>query len=292
MSVLLNMDPGAPPVVVTASEGDIGRIFTFQLIKDGMSCSYPSATVTAEILKADGHGTTIPCTWSGSEVMMVTTEQSTIRAGKANCELRIVSSGSNIGTANFILAVEPRPINADTDQTDSSYSQTGEAGDVWTLGSNGVPSWSPSGLDASSATAGQAPIADGAGGWAWGDVQGSGSGGQPTPVTLASDMTDTSKVYLYTGSESGYNAGHVYYYDGSAWVDGGQYGGGGSITVDSALSANSTNPVQNKVIKTALDGKASTAVATTSANGLMSSTDKSRIDTLYADYLSASTALG
>jgi len=69
-------------------------------------------------------------------------------------------------------------------------------------------------------------------------------------------------------------------------------GGGGSITVDSALSDTSENPVQNKVIKSALDGKASTAVATTSANGLMSATDKTNLDTLYADYLSASTALG
>lgn len=33
-------------------------------------------------------------------------------------------------------------------------------------------------------------------------------------------------------------------------------GGGGSVTVDSAMSATSTNPVQNKVIKDALDAKA------------------------------------
>ena len=32
-------------------------------------------------------------------------------------------------------------------------------------------------------------------------------------------------------------------------------GGGGSITVDAALSPSSENPVQNKVIKAALDGK-------------------------------------
>ena len=50
------------------------------------------------------------------------------------------------------------------------------------------------------------------------------------------------------------------------------------ITVDSAMSATSTNPVQNKVITEALDGKASTAVATTSANGLMSSADKTKLD--------------
>lgn len=50
------------------------------------------------------------------------------------------------------------------------------------------------------------------------------------------------------------------------------------ITIDTALSSTSTNPVQNKVINTALAGKASTAVASTSANGLMSSTDKKRLD--------------
>lgn len=103
-------------------------------------------------------------------------------------------------------------------------------------------------------------------------------------------------------------------------------GGGGFITVDDELSGTSENPVQNKVIKlrfdnvdqtvagiggrlataeTALEGKANTAdvnsalalkantdVATQSANGLMSSTDKTKLDAVYADYTSALTALG
>ena len=54
--------------------------------------------------------------------------------------------------------------------------------------------------------------------------------------------------------------------------------GANKTTVDTALSNTSTNPVQNKVINTALAGKAGTSVATTSANGLMSSTDKSKLD--------------
>ncbi len=43
-------------------------------------------------------------------------------------------------------------------------------------------------------------------------------------------------------------------------------GGGSSVTVDSALSATSTNPVQNKVIKSALDGKLSTSGGTLTGN--------------------------
>ena len=132
-------------------------------------------------------------------------------------------------------------------------------------------------------------------------------------------------------------------------------GGGGSVTVDSALSDTSENPVQNRVVASAvqgkadiqtvsaladavngldsdvqglqasvqskadtqtvtalsgtvtglqtskadksyvdtqLTGKASTATATTSTNGLMSAQDKSRLDAVYADYSSALTALG
>lgn len=108
--------------------------------------------------------------------------------------------------------------------------------------------------------------------------------------------------------------------------------GGASVTVDSELSATSTNPVQNKVVTgairgkadtatvsaladevngldgdvqglqttkadksyvdTQLAGKASTATATASADGLMSAQDKSRLDAVYADYSSALTALG
>ena len=48
--------------------------------------------------------------------------------------------------------------------------------------------------------------------------------------------------------------------------------------VDAALDASSTNPVQNKAVKTALDGKASTAVASQTANGLMSKDDKTKLD--------------
>ena len=56
----------------------------------------------------------------------------------------------------------------------------------------------------------------------------------------------------------------------------------GGVYVDNALSATSTNPVQNKVVTAALTGKAGTAVATTSANGLMSKADKAKLDGIAA----------
>ena len=54
--------------------------------------------------------------------------------------------------------------------------------------------------------------------------------------------------------------------------------GANKITVDTSLSSTSTNPVQNKIINSALSGKAGTSVATTGANGLMSAADKKKLD--------------
>ena len=54
--------------------------------------------------------------------------------------------------------------------------------------------------------------------------------------------------------------------------------GATKITVDTALSNTSTNPVQNKVIHSALSGKAGTSVATTNVNGLMSAADKTKLN--------------
>ncbi len=54
--------------------------------------------------------------------------------------------------------------------------------------------------------------------------------------------------------------------------------GANKTVVDAALDADSTNPVQNKAVKAALDGKASTAVASQTANGLMSAEDKVKLD--------------
>lgn len=45
----------------------------------------------------------------------------------------------------------------------------------------------------------------------------------PLTAATAAAMTDTTRVYVYTGSEDGYSNGHWYYYDGDSWEDGGVY---------------------------------------------------------------------
>lgn len=45
----------------------------------------------------------------------------------------------------------------------------------------------------------------------------------PMVASTAAAMTNQQQVYIYTGSETGYQTGYWYYYNGSAWVPGGAY---------------------------------------------------------------------
>ena len=59
-------------------------------------------------------------------------------------------------------------------------------------------------------------------------------------------MSDTSKIYVYTGNESGYTNGDWYYHDGSAWADGGIYNSV-AVVVDDTLTVNGM-PADAKVV--------------------------------------------
>jgi hypothetical protein len=84
----------------------------------------------------------------------------------------------------------------------------------------------------------------------------------PKPVSLVANMTDTTKTYVYTGSENGYTSGNWYYYNGSAWTSGGVYQatalGDGMI-----LSKNLNSRLANKLLE--LDDLAVLSTTTESA---------------------------
>ena len=59
--------------------------------------------------------------------------------------------------------------------------------------------------------------------------------GAPLVAATVAAMTDHAKVYVYTGSETGYTAGNWYYWDGTAWASGGVYNST-ALTTDKTLS--------------------------------------------------------
>ena len=59
--------------------------------------------------------------------------------------------------------------------------------------------------------------------------------GAPLTASTVAGMTLQNRVYVYTGSETGYTAGHWYYWNGSAWTDGGVYNSN-TVQVDPTLT--------------------------------------------------------
>lgn len=100
---------------VKLSQGDIGRELVFFLYDGAVRFSPPSgATVKIKGTKPSGLGFDVACTLSGSIARVSTTLAMTQEGGNIPAELEI-SNGSNvIGTANFVMHVEPSPHPAGT----------------------------------------------------------------------------------------------------------------------------------------------------------------------------------
>ena len=88
--------------------------------------------------------------------------------------------------------------------------------------------------------------------------------GYPFTAATAADMTDTSKIYVYVGNETGYTNGNWYYNNGTAWVSGGVYNSTAftsdtTLTIsgaaaDSATVGNTLNKISQKT-KNLIDAK-------------------------------------
>jgi lysophospholipase L1-like esterase len=61
--------------------------------------------------------------------------------------------------------------------------------------------------------------------------------GYPFTAATAAAMADTTKIYVYTGSETGYTNGNWYYWNGTAWVSGGVYNAT-ALETDKTLTVN------------------------------------------------------
>ena len=94
--------------------------------------------------------------------------------------------------------------------------------------------------------------------------------GTPLVANTASAMTDQTKIYVYTGSETGYSQGHWYYWNGSAWTDGGVYQAT-AVETDKTLTL-SDKPADSKTVGDALATKATPAQVDTKISENIDST--------------------
>ena len=216
MSYRIDLTPNASYTeTVSVSQDDVGREIAVDLYLDGTAYTPTTGTtITMQGTKPSGLGYTITGTASGSTVTFLSTLEMTQEAGRFASEVVLTNGNTVIGTANFALYVEKNP------HPENTIDGTGETMQNLTVRMDALEDDVAALESATDVPAGYVPTADGQDGWSWEEQ------GTPTVVTLASEMTNTDKLYLYEGSESGYSAGYLYYYDrtNEIWVRGSHYG--------------------------------------------------------------------
>lgn len=189
----LNLYLGAPAAVqrpVFVSQNDTGWAFACTIYQGADVWTIPSGTTaTINGSKPDGTAFSYDCTISGNVVTAPCEEQMTVIPGNVDCEIKFTQGGRVIATANFRLIVEASP----TGEYRPSETELAALDNA---------------LDEVQTIAAQVRAAYGA----------------PLTASSASGMTDTNRIYVYTGTTSGgYTKGNWYYYNGSSWVSGGVY---------------------------------------------------------------------
>lgn len=213
----IDLIPSSLVTLVRASQYDTNlRTLVFNLYDDGTLFDATGYTVKLGGTKPDKTGFLYDMTVSGSQASIIISEQMTAVSGPVVCEITVYDgNGGQVSTVNFILQVE-RSALAGTEISETDIPLLQQA------------------IDASEVV-----------------ISLSETFGSPLVAHTAAEMTLTNRVYVYTGSESGYVNGNWYYYDGTAWVSGGTYNS--IVNIDTALSTSSTNPVQNKAIATEVE---------------------------------------
>lgn len=208
----INITPGGVPVVIHISQYDIGlRTFVFTpYTTEGTFTADTAASATLEGTKPDGNAFVHNCSYNSSTGVITYTVQNQLAAvaGKVWSKLVIRNtSGNAIGYAAIIWVVDMAGVQDGAIMSDSDISALQEF--VNEFGSINAYRGALNGALAAV--------------------------GGPLVAATAAAMTDRTKVYVYTGSETGYTSGHWYYWNGSAWTDGGVYQSTG-INTDTTLT--------------------------------------------------------
>lgn len=214
----LDIAPKGGWVIVYASQHDDGaREIEFEITNQGNAFSIPaSINVSVQGIKSNKSYFSHSCSYSGNIVTMALDDDMTDVIGKAICVLKFTnSSQQKLATAKFIL-------NVDSDSSSEGVIIDTDAEEIFNQMLNDIRA------QAASVSADIAELQS--------------MVGSPLVASTASAMTDHNKIYVYTGSESGYVNGNWYYWSGSAWTSGGVYNAV-AINVDTTPINGSTNVV-------------------------------------------------
>ena len=197
LTLNVNAQPSAEDrAFLYLSQNENGRDIRFRILGDDL----PSGcTATLSGVKPDGNVWSKAGTVTNNFVVVEEDIQMTAVAGRWDAQLDIVNGSKNIVTALIRITVEAAAVEAGAVPSDTQLEGYVEQCKQY---------------------------AESAKNEAY---------GSPLTAATAAGMTDQGRVYVYTGSEPGYTSGHWYYYDGSAWTDGGVYNAV-AVDTDTTLS--------------------------------------------------------
>lgn len=120
----LNMIPGGNPLRVPVRQFDKGsRTITMTLWNGSGAFSVPAGSaVTVEGTKPDGKSFSSTASFSGTGVSFTVTEQMAAVAGDVRCQLTVTKSGTILGSATFLLVVEPSALPENPDLSETVFS--------------------------------------------------------------------------------------------------------------------------------------------------------------------------
>lgn len=195
--LVVNIAPVGIPTYVRLSQNENGRRLYFA-VTGGEIPSGSTATMSGT--KPDGAVYSKAGTISGNTVTFNEDIQLTAVAGEWPAKIVIVNGGQTVMTARIRFVIDADTVAAGAVPSDSQLE----------------------GLVAQAAAYAEA-AKDGA------------FYGSPLVASTVAEMTDKTRVYVYTGSESGYTSGNWYYWSGSAWTSGGVYNAT-AVSTDTTLS--------------------------------------------------------
>ena len=192
---VVQISPTGIPTYVRLSQNENGRVLNFAISGDALP---EGSTVALTGTKPDGAVYSVSGTLAGNVATFNEDEQLTAVAGEWDAKVEVTNSGNLIATGRikFVIDADPSGGNIPSDSQLDGY-----IAEMLSL------------LDAGKAEA----------------------YGSPLVASTVAGMIDQSRVYVYTGSETGYTAGNWYYWNGSAWTSGGVYNAV-AVSTDTTLS--------------------------------------------------------
>jgi len=195
---VLPLDPDNNPGWVMLAQNEDGRDLVFTLSGNGTVNIPEGSTAVISGKKPDGTVYTATCAYADMKVTVPETLQMTAVPGEWQAVIRILYNGETIASARIRFSVDADPTGGD------------------------LPSDSQ--LDGAVAEAKY-----------YAETARSAAYGSPLTAATAADMIDTTRVYVYTGSETGMENGHWYYWEDGSWKDGGIYNAA-AVQTDTSLS--------------------------------------------------------